>query len=345
MFKFEAKKFQVLYVGLKTLSKATINPKISFIYNDELVKMDIPTSIARIGRNKLHNVTKFAKSYPVAIAMVDGRIVALDVANSKQYKMNTDVGAWISVLDSREELIQSVASEEHLWDGQYLYKYSGEVKPVGDGRFGYQEVRALNLYHLSEDRGGQIEQLAVYCYKNPTTGEWIKSAPITRVSGEHLQISGDLDQFSSNDQFINQYDDDLFTKLDAWWFVNMRFTNYAARSLSNQFGYEAIEPLGLPLLMIEHRTFNLGGLSTSIQASSPAPIGFRNAMAWLLGLHTKIETLDDFITLKQTMKMLTSKGTTANASAGSSGGQAVDTKQLISALRHDNESAPIIVFE
>lgn len=347
MFKFQPNKFEVMYVGLKALSKATINPKITLEINGESVKMDIPTSIARIARNKLHNVTKFSKAYPVAVALMDERIVAIEVANSKQYKMYNETGAWLSILDTRDELIHSIASEEHVWDGQYLYKHVGEIKPLGDGKFGFQEVRALNMYHLSEERGGDaIEPLAVYCYKNPVTGEWIKTAPVTRVSGEHLQISGDVDVFSNNDQFVDQRETtDPITKLDSWWFVNLRFVNYAARALSNQFGYDVLEPLGLPLLMIEHRTFNLGGLSTSIQASSPAPIGFKNTLAWLIGMHLKVKTLDDFICMKQTLKMLTSKGTTANNAVGQEGGPTIDTKHLISQLRKDNESAPLIQFD
>ncbi len=346
MFKFNQNKFEVMYVGLLALSKATINPKITLEINGEAVKMDIPTSIARIARNKLHNVTKFNKAYPVAVALMDERIVALDVANGKQYKMYNDVGAWISILDTREELVKSISSEEHVWDGQYLYKHVGEIKQL-NGNFGFQEVRALNLYHLAEERGGDaIEQLAVYCYKNPTTGDWIKTAPVTRVSGEHLQISGDVDVFSSKDEFLDQRSKkDPIDQLDSWWFVNLRFVNYTARALSNQFGYEVLEPLGLPLLMIEHRTFNLGGLSTSVQASSPAPIGFKNTLAWLIGMHTKIKSLDDFVCLKQTMKMLTSKGTTAKHAVGQDGGPTFDTKHLISQLREANTSAPLIVFE
>ncbi len=346
MFKFNPKKFEVMYVGIKALSKATINPKITLEIGGEVVKMDIPTSIARIARNKLHNVTKFNKAYPAAIVIVEDRLIALDVANGKQYKQNNEHGWWMSNLETREELVQSIATEEHIWDGQYLYKYVGEIKQIGGTNFGYQEVRALNLYHLSEERGGDnIEQLAVYCYKNPTTGVWIKSAPVTRVSGDHLQISGDVEVFSKSDGFVDQRKHDPIARLDGWWFVNLRFVNYAAHALSNQFGYEILEPLGLPLLMIEHRTFNLGGLSTSIQASSPAPIGFKNTLAWLLGLHQKVESLDDLITLKQTMKMLTSKGTTANQAVGQNGGTGVDTKKLISDLRKSNISAPLIKFD
>ena len=68
-------------------------------------------------------------------------------------------------------------------------------------------------------------------------------------------------------------------------------------------------------------------------------------LAWLIGMHTKIKSLDDFVCLKQTMKMLTSKGTTAKHAVGQDGGPTFDTKHLISQLRKDNESAPLIQFD
>ena len=127
-------------------------------------------------------------------------------------------------------------------------------------------------------------------------------------------------------------------------FVNVRFVNYASRALSARFGFESIEPLGLPLLMIEHRTFNVGGLDLSVQMSSPAPIRFTHAVAWLIRLFTKVESLEDMIAIKQAFKMLLTKGNTNEQMMGVEK-KAVDTKGVIQLLRDKMESAAIVNFD
>lgn len=345
-FPFKKNTFKIEQIGLKALSKATIEPRITFINEKgELVKMAIPTSIARLIRNKLHGVTKFVEPYPACLAFVDGRIVSMDVAVGKDLKMFEEFGEWISVLEKRETLLAQV-DDNWMWDGQYAYKYSGPASAIGESGFGSIPTRAMNMFRLGEEKTDLIEDLACLCYKHPETNEWIKTSPMTRHSGGFLQLTGDIGAFNARDQFIDTADQ--FDAVDNSLFVNLRFVNYAARVLSNRFGFESIEPLGLPLLMIEHRTFNVGGLALPIQMSSPAPLKFSRALAWMIGMYMQVRNLDDMIAVKQTFKMLLSKGNTNNRMMGVEDGnknEEVPTKGVIALLRAKMESAPLIDFD
>lgn len=343
-FSFDRNSFRIENVGLKALSKATIDPRITFVNEKgETVRMSIPTSIARLVRNQLHGVTKFSTPYPAALAFVDGRIVSMAVALGKDLKMFEEFGEWISVLERREVMVNQLMGNDWLWDGQYAYKFVGEVIPLGESGFGSIATRAFNMFKLGEDKTDPIEPLAALCYKHPTTGEWVKTSPITRHSGGFIQITGDVGAFNAGDQFVDSEKE--FAKIDTSLFVNLRFVNYGARVLSQRFGYEAIEPLGLPLLMIEHRTFNVGGLALPVQMSSPAPLKFTRAMAWMIGLFLQVKDLDDMIAVKQTFKMLLTKGNTNQRMMGEDAKTEVPTKTVIATLRAKMESAALIDFD
>lgn len=345
MFQFDNTKFRVESCTIRSLSKATIDPSITYTDSKKnVVKKKVPVSIARIVRNQLHGVTKFIEEYPCMIAFVDDRIVSLSVPIGADYKMWKDTGDWISVLESREEIISKLGTDWH-WDGQYAYQFTNEVEQLGDTNFGVAKVKAFNLFKLGESQADIVEHLAAFCFKNPTTGQWVKTTPMTRISGGFIQLSGDVEQFNKTDDFVEKDAAQELKKLDRSKFVNLRFVNYASQVLSNQFGYEAIEPLGIPLLMIEHRTFNLGGLATPVQMSSAAPLTYTQALAWMIGLYSKVKTLDDLIAVKSTLKMLLSKGNTNTWATQDSAGNGVNTKDVIATLRKKLESAPLISFD
>jgi hypothetical protein len=168
------------------------------------------------------------------------------------------------------------------------------------------------------------------------------TSPVTRSSGDLLQLTGDVDEFNAADRF-GSTSTDLFL-MDLNVYPNLRFVNYAARALSDQFGFESIEPLGLPLLMIEHRTFNIGGLPIPVQTSSAAPFKFTHALAWLVGMFGQVQTLDQLIAVKSSIKMLLSKGHTRHTTEGTKNDDEVDTKTLIQRVRRTFESAALVSF-
>lgn len=345
MFMFNKDSLRIEYVTLLALSKATIDPNVQFRDEEGLThKMQIPVSVARIVRSRLKSVSRFPAGYPAALAFVDGRIVAMDVAVGKSYKMFKELGEWISCLEPRAEALNAIEGE-WLWDGQYAYRYDGDVKQMGQTNFGNIDTRVFNLYRLGEEKGDLIENLVALCFRNPTTKEWIKTTPLTRHSGAFLQITGDVDKFNKMDHFVDE--DETFLQIDSNVFPNLRFVTYAAKALSRQFGYESVEPLGLPILMMEHQTFNIGGLPTEMQAASAAPMAFSCALAWMIGFNSKVESLDDLIAIKASTKMLLTKGNTTKREAASKPDQAqpASTKDLIAQLRKLSEQTELVKYE
>lgn len=344
MFKFNLGEFRIRYVMLHGLSKATIDPKVTYL-DEAGVKhrLPIPVSIARIVRARLQGVTKFTKGYPACFGMMGDRIVAMDVAVGPHYKMFKEFDEWISCIESRAEHLKALEGD-WLYDGQYAYRTVGEVQPLGETGFGSQDVRCINLYRLGEEKGDLVENLSLLAYKHPETEQWVKSAPVTRKSGSFLQITGDNERFNKDDQFI---DSDELARLDKLIFPNLRFVTYAAKVITAQFGYEAVEPLGLPILMIEHQTFNVGGIPTEMQAASPAPMSFTNALAWMIGLNLQVLNLNDLIAVKSTTKMLLTKGNSYHTIMGGKdeNEEETATKELIAAVRAAASAKEMVKYE
>lgn len=345
MFTFNKDSLHIEYVTLLALSKATIDPNVSFRDSEGAThKMQIPVSVARIVRSRLKSVSRFPNGYPAALAFVEGRIVAMDVAVDKAYKMYKELGEWISCIETRKEHLNAIEGE-WLWDGQYAYRFVGDVKPMGQTNFGNIDTKVFNLYRLGEEKGDLIENLVALCFRDPETKEWVKTVPLTRHSGAFLQITGDVDKFNKMDHFVDE--DETFLQIDSNVFPNLRFVTYAAKALSRQFGYESVEPLGLPILMMEHQTFNIGGLPTEMQAASAAPMSFSCALAWMIGMNREVESLDDLIAVKASTKMLLTKGNTTKREAATKPDQKqpASTKDLIKQLRELSAQTELVKYE
>lgn len=341
MFAFDPTTYTVRTLKLKALSKSTIDPRVTFIdENDKLVKLPIPTSICRRIRNRLNGVTKFTTFYPCEIAFVDDRIVSMDVPDGFEYNEWKNTGKWTSRLSNNCKIVPDFIDMEY--DGQYVYEYECVVEQIEDSSFGKQLATVYDLYRFGELHGNDPQSLAALAYKDPATGTWTATTPITRASGGLLQLTGETERVDKKGEVISTATDLL--RIDKNVFPNLRFVNYAARVISDHFGYNTVEPLGLPLLMIEHRTFNLGGLPTPVQATAPAPFSFTEGLAWMIGMFGQVKTLDQLIAVKQSVKMLLSKGNTSLKSTGNKDDDGVDTKDLIDSIRTSFDAAPLIKF-
>lgn len=345
MFSFQKNDFRIEACTIRSISKATIDPRIEYTNSKgEVVRQGLPVSVARSVRQKLHGVTRFHNEYPCNLAFVGDQIVSMAIPTGANYQMWKDTGDWICQMEEKAGIVDTIEAN-WMWDGQYAYKHVGDVVQVGETNFGYIATRAYNLYKLGDIKNSAVvEELTAFCYRDPIDGKWTKTGPVIRSAGGggFLQISGAADQADREDTFMENVDN--LDKIDAARFANVRFVNYAARALANRFGYEAIEPLGLPLLMIEHRTFNIGGLSLPVQASSAAPISYSQALIWLIGMHRRVVDLADMMTIKSTIKMLLTKGNTPNHVAGLKKGTEVASTDVIDRLRNKYSSMPLMEF-
>lgn len=344
MFAFNPQAISFGYFKLKAISQSTVDPKIVFV--DEIgfeQKVPLPSSIARRLSQKVNKVSRFTVDFPCCIATLDGRVVSVDVPTPVEFANWKETKEWVSPIETNIQVVKKLEGKEWMFDGQYAYRYDLELVEVRGSNFGFQPVKAYNLYKM--DVGQTLEEIALSClaYKKSDT-EWQLTCPVTRASGGFLQLTGDVDTFNAGDQFVDNSVASSLMLMDNNYMVNLKFVNYAAKRVSECFGFEAAEPLGLPLLMIEHQTMSLVNLPQSIQQTSPAPFKFTQGVAWMIGLFGRVVTLDQMMTMKATMKMLLTKGNTQTETQTETGGEQ-SLKQKIENIRVTMAALETISFD
>jgi hypothetical protein len=90
--------------------------------------------------------------------------------------------------------------------------------------------------------------------------------------------------------------------------VSLNFALAAGVELSEVFGYESIQPLQLPKLMVQLKTVNLPKLPKEIKATFNIGMTFTQTFAWLLGFAKQADTLAQEEAVRRLLKYLTSKG-------------------------------------
>jgi len=99
-----------------------------------------------------------------------------------------------------------------------------------------------------------------------------------------------------------------FDKIDRMLSVNLNFALRASKVLIENFGYDAIEPLRLDDLMVSLKTVNLPNIDQSIKNTHDIGLKFTHAMAWLIGLGAREQTLESMTALRGMLRYLTARG-------------------------------------
>lgn len=333
----DAIKFE--YVHMTHLSQATIGVTVTLYRAGVETKHDIPPGVAYRLRKAIGKVARFADPHPVCVAWVGDRIVCVDCPDKAALPAAHE-NDWKSLIEINLSVFTPAPGA--YFDGQYVYTIDSEPE-VFDDNYGVLKLATCRDMFRSSDPVWSDSPRACFAYQS-AKGKWVTTAPVTAATGSFLQLIAD----DVSTQTAAVYDH--IGMIDAIRFVNLRFVNYAAGRLADAFDFETIEPLGLPLLMIEHGTFNLGELTPTVQMTCPAPLTFSQALAWLTGLYQRVDTLDQFIAIKDTIKMLMSKGCTRSASVLGEEEVAVDgsadlskNEVVYSARKHFN-AMPMMQF-
>lgn len=343
MFAFKPDTIGFGYFKLKALSQSTIDPRVTFVDEDgNERKVPLPSSIARRLSQKVNKVSRFTVDFPCCVATLDGRVVSVDVPTAVEFANWKETKEWTSPIEKNIEVVKKLKGEEWMFDGQYAYRYDLELVEIHGSNFGFQPVKAYNLYKM--DVGQTLDEISLSClaYKKDNLGNWQLTCPVTRASGGFLQLTGDVDTFNAGDQFVDNAVASSLAHMDHNHIVNLKFVNYAAKRITECFGFESVEPLGLPLLMIEHQTMSIVSLPQSVQQTSPAPFKFTQGVAWLIGLFGRVQNIEQLMTMKATMKMLLTKGNTQVESAEV---DEVPLKEKIANIRARMAEAETIKFE
>lgn len=332
------------YVRVTQLPQATINCSIVLQREDGEHRHSLPSGVAYRLRKAIGNITKFSVAHPICVAWVGSRVVCVECPPASAVT-DAQVGKWRSLIEIN---VRSFHPDEGtFFDGQYVYNLiEGEDPTVIERNYGVLKMSTCrDLYHLNTVGWGNAPR-ACFAYQS-SPENWVVTAPCTTSTGTFIQLLADDSGNTTNAAYNS------INEVDRLRFVNLRFVNYAAGRLANIFNFEAVEPLGLPLLMIEHGTFNLGELTTAVQSACPAPLKFSQALAWLIGLHTRVADVEQFATMKEIIKMLMSKGCTRVATprpADTEGGEAtplndLSKNSLIIDARQKYAVMPLVNFE
>lgn len=290
-------------------------------------KIKIPHQLARHFK-KVYTTTKFLKPVLSAVTFYRDHVVAIErhplgnLGKKKSIGVMGNEVDWIS--DSEHHLdtiiMPLAAKNDYYIDGTFLYTINPlDVKAAEnlsqDGRFKAVKVKALKLSNLPHKEKLHNEERTSLAF-TPTGGKTFMTPPIWKT----LANVG-TQQFSHKKKAEAEEEDDdsvtyhgtaaaayKFDEIDRHLSVNLGFTLKAGRELSEVFGYDVIEPLGLDDLMIQMRTVNLPTIANEVKQTYDTGFPFTYAVAWLIGLTNRTKTLDSFITLRTLLKHLTTKG-------------------------------------
>lgn len=130
------------------------------------------------------------------------------------------------------------------------------------------------------------------------------------VAPDDDEDDDDVVQFDGDENRPRLDEPGTFDMIDESLAVNLNFALKAGQEIGKKFGYEFVEPLQLPRLMIELHTVNLPNVPAEVKATYDIGLKFTHAMAWLLGMSrkTKEDDLETYIMMRSLMKYLTKRG-------------------------------------
>jgi len=331
MIRFDSKKLYVEHVFLKSVTTAlggsihVVDDEASTDEKEVYKKIKAPMAVVRKFVEDNKKVSRYLKPVLTAVTYYGNHVVALERHPYNRHDDNAvenlfgELAHWTS--DSERNLDKYVRPLTGDWyiDGTFIYTFGqkdlDEAQMIsGDGRFKSVAVRAYKLgaIHQAEKMNHQEDRTCLlYTAAN---GQTAMSPPIWKqLSGVGEKALGltedeDGDGAAHADALGVVTGRHQFDRINDTLAVNLAFALTAGKKIADVFGYDAIEALGLDELMIQLRTVNLPRVAKEVKQTFDIGMPFTHAVAWLLGLTTRTETLDGYIVLRSLMKYLTTKG-------------------------------------
>jgi len=294
---------------------------------DVFTRIKLAHSLTRYWAKKYRGATKYIKPVLTAVTFYEDRIVCLERHPLGNMGKEETVGLfgtvkWVSTTETNINKIIKPLAKSGDWyiDGSYIYNLQKENinaarRLSNDGKFREVRVDAIKLSTLGDEPAVESRVcLAFY----PSNGHLALTPPIWKtlhnVGQRQLTAKGhttrddDVEDDESVTYIGTKEDTCQFDHIDNHLCVNLGFALKAGRELSELLGYDSIEPLGLDDMMIQLHTVNLPNVASEVKSTFDTGLKFTIALAWLIGLVKKTETLDSYITLRSLLKYLTTKG-------------------------------------
>jgi hypothetical protein len=344
-------------------------------------RVEVPMAVARAFIMKTKKITKYIKPVYTAVVRYGKHVIALErhplagLGALETEGFDGKPRRWIPDCEANiNQLIKPMlASNTHKWyfDGRYMFSFEQDDLQVAaacganlteDGRFRKVPVTSVDLQELSnKDKLAPSNRSCMAFIA--TNGAFAISPPIwknlsdvgsTQFKGVDKEDKMDnitdvafANLGTDTDGVTNMVGAGTFDRIDETLSVNLNFALKAGQEIGQQFGYEFVEPLQLPRLMIELHTVNLPTVPKTVKATYDIGLKFTHAMAWLLGMSRKANDLDTYIVMRSLMKYLTKKGifrsNVFDASRVFVGGQTaadVPVKSLVDMMKNVDQLRP-----
>lgn len=322
MIPFDINKLQVKHVKIKSVSSAIggmcsiLDETRSTPEKEVFTKVRIPVTVARtfVATYKIKAYIK-----PVLGCMVtyDGKVIALERHPAGNLGKEETQGLfgmvkWQSQCEQhvQQTLTPLVTDEQWYTDGTYAYKFPDGAIESADklsecGSFRQVNAATMRLASLALPSFDINERVALGYFIDDDT--YTISSPIWKTLN---RIGSKQMERATEDESVTHLVVDLhqFDKINETLCVNLAFALKAGRELTDTFGYDAIQPLNLPELMLRLRTVNLPNVAGSVKNTYDIGLPFSHGVAWLLGLLRQVDTLESYMVVRSLLKYLTTRG-------------------------------------
>lgn len=336
MIKFDADKLTVEHVKVKSVSQSlggTLTVLDEEVFEstgkETFHRQPVMLSIARAFQAK-YKSGKFLKPVEVALVRYEDQIVSVELRPLSDSEREVEglfgTRSWTSISEYNiaKILRPLVSTGDWYIDGSFIYKLPFDLDKAkdeakllsSDGHFRTLRVEAWKLAKLNSS---ESDFIAVKSKKSIVTGFCKETRDVlifVASTGQYAfapPIWKELDNICQQRLKEDLRDDDeevtfRFDAIDQYFAVNLNFALNVGKSLGETFGYETIEPLQLPQLMLALKTVNLPKVPPAVKATCSIGLQFTHGMAWLMGLMAKTTTFDEVIVVRNALKYLSSKG-------------------------------------
>lgn len=345
MIDIDPSKFRIEILPLKAVTTA-IGGSISVVDEERSEsgkevyrRIPVPTAIARAFIMKCKKLTKYLKPALTAVVYYENLVVALErhplasMGALETEGIDGTMRRWRPACQANlEDTIKPLLNDRNkkwYFDGRYAYTIEGSVEHAcregayltRDGHFRKVIAQAIDLQELSsiDKLGASSRSCLGYVTAN---GHCAISPPIWKnlsdvgAKAAKAAVTREDDDDEDDDEVVDNSRDAnyvyTFDNIDSSMSVNLNFALAAGADIGKTFGYENVEPLHLPRLMIELHTTNLPNVPKQIKATYDIGLKFTHAMAWLIGMSRKANTLDTYRMMRALMKYLTKRGLFSN---------------------------------
>lgn len=343
MISFDPSKLITEYVQLKTVSTAlggsiTVVDQSRTSSKETYKRISVPLALARAFIARSRKVSRYLKPVHVAVVSYDGHIVAMErhplagLGALEEEGPDGVVRRWIPQCEHHmKNILLPTVSRGKRWffDGRYVFSFDNNDHDVvirngeymtQSGHFRKIEASTIDLHELHnvEKIVPSVRECLAFV---AASGAYSISPPVWKkladVGGTHL-LKVNISEEDEDDDFeepdlikgyvVSKNQPELFDKIDASMSVNLRFVLKAGKEIGHLFGYEYVEPLQLARLMIELHTVNLPNVPAEVKATYDCGMEFTHALAWLLGLARRADTLETYMVMRSLLKFLTKSG-------------------------------------